>query len=73
MYIDFNCPNCKKSIEIYVYQWNSKTICPKCKSKLLVEYDFYYGDNHEEHPVYELSILSSEMEKSVFLDESKNK
>jgi hypothetical protein len=56
--IDKFCPFCDSEIEIEAPRYNSKTICPNCETSLFVEFDFYYGDDHEEYDIYTIDILT---------------
>jgi len=54
------CPNCKCEFEFKnkIPEWNVQTICPNCKTKLLIEFDFIF-DNEEELYLYEPKIIKN--------------
>ena len=68
--IESNCPKCKVELEINVQRWNTKTICPACETELLIEFDFYYGDDHEESDIYDVKILDNKNEKYLEFEKS---
>lgn len=52
--MEIKCPNCEKEIDCdleYMF-WDTKTICPECKEKIIIRYDFYTSEDDEEFPVY---------------------
>lgn len=50
-----DCPQCSTPLEILTYRWDCKTICPKCKTALLVEFDFSVGHDYHEYDFWNLT------------------
>ena len=54
---DSNCPWCLVGLTVSVKRWNTKTICPKCDGKILVDFDMIVGDDYDEWDIHSLKKL----------------
>lgn len=57
---EFKCPHCSIDIEVEVFRWSSKGICPSCNQPFEVDYDFTVGGDGDEFDMHWLNSMSKE-------------
>lgn len=60
MWGEYECPVCKKEMEISTSRWDGQTVCPqkKCGAKLIVEFDMIYDEeSNEEWDLFDIKEM----------------
>lgn len=55
--LETECPECGTELELILPQWNSKTICPNCKTAFFIEYDEVIGTD-DSYDTYYITLLN---------------
>lgn len=61
------CPSCSTELEFvsnWPSRWTTQGICPKCGSRLLIDFDFTVMGNGDEWDHYTLELLSESIYKN---------
>lgn len=67
------CPWCLIELIVSVRRWNTKTICPKCEGKIMVNFDMIVGDDYDEWDIHSLEKLIDSEFNDRWLEMTKSK